>query len=168
MNLTTPKFIPQEPKPALIETSSSMLLIAIMYGDPYLRPGVNADGSGMKCAETHKHDIEACRFLSTDSQEFIDVAVGPELTKFCNKHKIVNARIKTSRPFTISMTDGGRLDDIPVISKSKAVVANNNVIIHKLGEDNYLLVDGNGGYMTAKYDSMVALRSDPRVSFYNF
>ena len=148
----------------MLKSGTELLLIGLQYSDLILRPGFTEDE--VVAGEKYDREVTMCRFFDIADKAVVDVERS-ELREFVAKQNIINARIKTTRPFIISMTDGGRVEDLPKLSKAGNAVAQDWVVVYRISADENMLITGDGGYKTVNGQELQELKQDERMFFYN-
>lgn len=149
----------------LLKEGTPVLLIGVRYSDPRLRPGFTEDE--FVAGEKYDRDVLMCRFFMPHAKKIVDVPI-EELKSFVARQNVTNARIKVSRPFMITMLDGGKFDDLPVIGISGNAVTHDYVVVNREAPDKNLLITGDGEHLIVSDAELQEYKRDDRIKFYNF
>lgn len=143
-----------------------VLLIGVLQGEPTLRSGVSEE-TWDNFGEHYDENITGYRFFDSSENRYYDVPAS--FTKsFSSRNQIINAKMHFSRPFIITMLDGGRVQDLPIINAKSLNVQENDVfIIDRSIPKHPIVVNGLGRWAQIKDRKLIDLRTENVVKFYN-
>lgn len=164
--LTEPtKIIQFDEKSAI--SGRRVLLIGTFFGEPTLRAGVDEVIGDTSGAQRFNENITGLRFFDSATLEVFDVARG-SLKAFINRNHVINAKVKYTRPFTVTMMDGGRFCDLPALVSDGTIAANDCFVVDGSFPKRPLVVDGRGWSRQLKRRTLVDYRQENVDKFYNF
>ena len=142
------------------------VLLVGVYSEELLRPGItdlNWDTYGEKF-----DTIFTCfRFFDIEDKLIYDIPIHA-LQGFLTKSVCLNAIFHTHRPFCVTMLDGGRFEDLPVLATASGnVTKNDSFVLSYLCGKYPLLVNADGRYGMMKPKRVIQHRLEHRCSFYN-
>lgn len=143
-----------------------VLLIGVIQGEPTLRKGVTEE-TWENFGEHYDDNVTGFRFFDSSENRLYDV---PKdfLKAFMSRNQVINARMHFSRPFIITMLDGGRVQDLPVLSATSLNVMRNDVFIIDRSIAKYpIVVNGLGKWAQIKDTKVIDLRTENIIRFYN-
>lgn len=147
-------------------TNKHRVLLVGLFSTELLRPGVDVFNWD-KFGEKYDTIFTAFRLFDIDDKLILDVPVS-QMRTFLDKATCVNAIFRLHRPVIITMLDGGRFEDLPVLSTSSGNACKNDSFILSYNCGKYpLLVNPDGRYAYTKPKRVLQYKLEHQINFYN-